>query len=270
MKLPGMLNGFGKHLANIAWVGERKALALLCLGFYTTMFFLITLTARRDLPEWLPVFVGMTAIYTLAFVGVAAEWFWGRWFAIGLGYWGVTMTGMAWLSLHELPPPLIFFGVTHALVALSLLGDRMATAFELKPGWRERWNLDEQGVLRVRKSVTRAASSLPALVMFALAPRESESLALLMVPALAVAGVVGLLSRRTWGVLCLGGAGALSAAAALLLGGPASTAAVGAHFGAVMPFVAVAPQAVAGFGALLLVAAAAPFVAPMLRYVRRR
>src|SRR4051794_34634365 len=90
MKLPGL-----DRLGSVGYVGERKALALLCLGFYTTMFFLIGLSARTELPEWLPVFVAMTLIYVTAFMGVAAEWFWGRWFATGLGYWGCTMAVMA-------------------------------------------------------------------------------------------------------------------------------------------------------------------------------
>src|SRR4029079_361479 len=82
MKLP-----FMDTLGSVGLVGERKAMALLCLGFYTTLFFMIGLSARTELPEWVPVFSAMTLMYALAFFSVAAEWFWGRWFATGLGYW---------------------------------------------------------------------------------------------------------------------------------------------------------------------------------------
>ena len=50
MKLPGL-----DRLGSVGFVGERKALSLLCLGFYTTLFFMIGLSARSELPEWVPV-----------------------------------------------------------------------------------------------------------------------------------------------------------------------------------------------------------------------
>src|SRR5437899_3017878 len=49
MKLPGV-----DRLGSLGLVGERKALALLCLGFYSTLFFLVGLSARTELPECLP------------------------------------------------------------------------------------------------------------------------------------------------------------------------------------------------------------------------
>jgi hypothetical protein len=207
MKLPGV-----DALGSVGLVGERKALALLCLGFYTTLFFMVGLSARTELPEWLPVFIGMTVIYTTAFMGVAAEWFWGRWFATGLGYWGCTMAVMAFVTTRSLPPQMIIFGVMHALISLCLAGEKMAAVFDAKPQWRERWKLDDQGVLRVRRSVTRAASSLPALVMFALAPRENAGsfavgwdLTAIVLGALAIAALIGLLtSLRTWTILSRG------------------------------------------------------------------
>src|SRR4051812_31551372 len=206
MKLPGV-----DRLGSLGFVGERKALSLLCLGFYATLFFLVGLSARTELPEWVPLFFGMMAIYVIAFFAVAAEWFWGRWFAVGLGYWGMTMTVMAFVSTRMLPPAMVIFGTMHALISLCLLGDKMAAAFDAKPGWRERWKLDEQGVIRVKKSVTRAASSLPALVMFALAPRGEQSLvrtAALTLGAFAVLGLGGLLLQRTWGILVMAASGA--------------------------------------------------------------
>src|SRR5438270_1336820 len=121
MKLP-----FMDKLGSVGLVGERKAISLLCLGFYVTLFFMIGLSARTELPEWVPVFAGMFAVYVTAFMAVAAEWFWGRWFATGLGYWGCTMAVMAFVTTRSLPTPMIIFGVMHALTALCLQGEKMA------------------------------------------------------------------------------------------------------------------------------------------------
>src|SRR5258707_12686572 len=121
MKLP-----FMDTLGSVGLVGERKALALLCLGFYTTLFFMIGLSARTELPEWVAVFTAMTLMYGIAFFSVAAEWFWGRWFATGLGYWGITMTIMALVTTRSLPPAMIIFGSMHAVAAVCLAGGNIA------------------------------------------------------------------------------------------------------------------------------------------------
>jgi hypothetical protein len=265
MKLP-----FMDTLGSVGLVGERKATALLCLGFYTTLFFMIGLSARTELPEWVPVFSAMTIMYTMAFFSVAAEWFWGRWFATGLGYWGMTMTVMAWVTTRSLPPAMIIFGTTHALVSLCLGGEKMAAIFDAKPAWRERWKLDEQGVIRVRKSVTRAASSLPALIMFALAPREGQMVLGLTAFALALVGFGGVLAARTYGVVTLGAAGVATVALTLLGHEPSRLYAFydrSVFFSGVD--VAVTPE-LGVFAAVLLFAATLPFLKPMAAYVRRR
>jgi len=274
MKLPGV-----DRLGSLGFVGERKVLALLCLGFYTSIFFLITLSARTEMPEWVPALTGMMIIYGVAFMAVAAEWFWGRWFAVGLGYWGLTMTVMAFVSTRMLPPALIIFGAMHGLISLCLLGEKMASAFDAKPGWRERWKLDEQGVIRVKKSVTRAASSLPALVMFALAPRGEEGMALgqtavLGLAALVMVGLAGVLLARTWGVLAL----SVSGVAALVLAPFAVAPELSEHAANLMggqmlggaEALIVAPHAVMALAGVLLLAAAAPFVRPMSAFLTRR
>jgi hypothetical protein len=266
MKLP-----FMDKLGGVGYVGERKALALLCLGFYTTLFFMIGLSARTELPEWVAVFTAMTLMYGVAFFAVAAEWFWGRWFATGLGYWGMTMALMVFITQRSAPPAMIIFGVMHALISLCLGGEKMAAIFDAKPAWRERWKLDEQGVIRVRKSVTRAASSLPALIMFALAPREGQMLFGLAVFALALVGVSGVLARRTFGVLSL--AGAAVATSALVFIGRQPDGLFAAYdrsvFFAGVDAARVTPE-LGIFAAALLAAAALPFLRPMGAYLFRR
>ncbi len=266
MKLP-----FMDTLGSVGLVGERKATALLCLGFYTTLFFMIGLSARTELPEWVAVFSAMTLMYALAFFSVAAEWFWGRWFATGLGYWGMTMTVMAWVTTRSLPPAMIIFGTMHGLVSLCLGGEKMAAIFDAKPQWRARFKLDDQGVIRVRKSVTRAASSLPALIMFALAPREGQMLFGVTAFALALIGFGGILAARTYGVMALGASAAAMAALAIFGGAPASVYAFfsqSVFFGGVDR--ATLTPMLGVLAAVLLGAAALPFAKPMAAYVLRR
>lgn len=265
--IPGL-----ERLGSIGLVGERKAVALLCLGFYTTLFFMISLSARTELPEWLPVFASLTAIYITAFMAVAAEWFWGRWFATGLGYWGMTVAVMAFVTTKSLPAPLVIFGIMHALISVCLMGDKMAGLFDAQPGWRERWNIDEQGVIRVRKSVTRAASSLPALIMFALAPREGGEMRAVflcsgwVVVALATVGLFGLLRRRVWSLFALAGAGVLALVSVAKSGAPLwATASWFQPPGLLEASGAV--RLLGLLGGLGLIAASLPFLIPTARYL---
>ncbi len=196
LKLPSF-----ERLARIGLLGERRAIALVCLGFHATLFFLIALSAKDQMPEWFPAFVAMALVYGTAFVSVAAEWFWGRWFATGLGYSGVSMTVMALITQRALPTQLIVFGAMHGLIVVALWGERMAAIYDAKPEWRARFGISEDGVVRIRKSVTRAASSLPAMIMFALAPRQSgHALFALALAGVTGLGLFGLVRGRSWGL----------------------------------------------------------------------
>jgi hypothetical protein len=211
-----------------------------------------------------------------AFFAVAAEWFWGRWFAIGLGYWGCTMAVMSFVTTRSFEPAMVVFGTLHGLVSVCLMGEKMAAMFDAKPEWRARWKLDEQGVVRVRRSVTRMASSLPALVLFALAPRQGESAqfaafdattwTLLAFGLISMAGI--LWTRRTWAVIALGAVGAATAVKALA---PASLWLwCGAPDVIAFSQPTVALHLVGLFAGLTLVAATLPFARPMVRYLTGR
>ncbi|MSP61002.1 MAG: hypothetical protein EXR72_11785 [Myxococcales bacterium] len=232
-------------------IGERKAIALLCLGFYASYFLLMALILGSQAPEWVPLFGGWAACYTIAFFAVAAGWFWGRWFALGLGLWGVLMGGM--ILLVDPLPQAIAFAVMHALIVLCMAGTGMAAAFESRPGWREQSKLDDRAVGRLRTAVILAAVGLPWLILRGLAP-SGGSLGLVV---LGSAGLFGLLRGRTWGVLALGGAG-LVALGGGLLGTPHATAS-----GVLSPLPFGLPAG------LLLTAAATPFARPIARYLTR-
>ena len=48
-------------------------------------------------------FVALALCYGVAFVGVVAEWFWGRWFATGLAWSGVMIAVAALVMLGWTP-----------------------------------------------------------------------------------------------------------------------------------------------------------------------
>lgn len=262
-----------EQLKNFGYAGERRALALLCLGFYATLFVLFGLAALEQFPEWAPCFLALGGCYALGFFALGAGWFWGRWFALGLGSSGVTTVFFAVVTARQLPAPLAIFGVMHGLVVLALLGERMAALNDGQEGWRKRWSLDDKGVARVRRSVTRAATSLPSLILFALAPRQDQEWLATAAAAFGLSGLWGLLRGRTWGLLALGAGGvsALLAAFPVAPGGLDWLAQ-----GYARPFTepfwptasTLAPFAV--FGGALLLTAVAPFVRPALAFLRRR
>ncbi len=250
MKLP-------EQVSQLGFVGERKAVALLFLGFFATVFTLMGFLASSQLPEWTAAFFGLGACYGIGFFAVAADWFWGRWFAVGLGNSGLMMAVMALVATREILPQMVVFGAMHGLITLCLLGEKMAAVYEARPDWRQRFKLDEGGVVRVKHSVTRAATSLPSLILWALAPRDGAGMALL---AVGVVGMVGLLRGRTWGVLAVASAGAAAVVSAL---------AVTSHASAATPLPGLwAPT----FGVLaggLLLLSALPFARPIAAFLRR-
>ena len=107
--------------------------------------------------------------YGVAFFAVVAEWFWGRWFATGLAWSGV-MIAIAGVVAVGWLPQLVIFGVLHLFVIVALMGEKMAARYDLQAAWRERYKMDDFGVARLQKTITRSAASLPSLIIWALAP----------------------------------------------------------------------------------------------------
>src|SRR5881394_1299408 len=95
--------------------------------------------------------------------------------------------------------------ILHAVVILALMGSKMASRYELQPAWRERFAMDEYGVSRLGKAVTRASASLPTLIMWALGPGQGQGfqIAGFLAFMLGACGVAGMLRLRTWGALAL-------------------------------------------------------------------
>lgn len=249
----------------LGFAGERKAIALTCLAFYAAIFGLLSLllsNAPPDQPEvraWWACFAALGATYGLSFFALGADWFWARWFAIGLGYSGVTVAGWSLFTMRTLDPVMMFYGLTHGAIALFLQGQKLVEQFDAQPGWRERLRLDENGVAKVRHTITRAAASLPTLILMALAPKEGRGELL----ALAAVGLVGVLWLRTWGVLLLLGVGL--ALPALSLHTHAPTAA-GHPALLAWPLV----HQLGLFSAAFLCSATVPFLGPIVQFVSGR
>jgi hypothetical protein len=239
-------------------VGVRRALALLILGFYVTQF---AMTAWLGPEELFACYLGLSLTYGLAFIALGAEWFWARWFAIGVGNFGSLL--LLVLLKVGMEPIIAFFGFTHLAVAVLLLGEGMAARYEHSEATAERWNFHEESLVLMRRAVKSAGSTIPFLILYALAPRP-EALQLTAL-ALGASGLWGLLRGRTWGVLALGGAGVIALVHGLGLVGEAP-------FGFLLLSPRGAPLVcgpVAGLLAACLLVIPALFAGPMLRAVRR-
>ncbi len=257
-----------ERVANIGYEKPRVAVALLPLSLFSFLYLLGTLNAP---PEWKGALGGLMVCYLTAFLALASEWFWARWFASGLG-WSGSVVAVAAMVMTGWNPVLAVYGALHAIVVVMLLGPKMAARYDLQPGWRERFGMDEYGVIRLRKAVTRAAAALPSVIVWALGPRDGDgSIASLIVGvSLAVLGLHGLLRLRTWGLLALGGA-----AVAVLVGGASGYPWPADMFEAGIPITGYEPVRLvmssatsAAALALVLVAAVSPFARGAFRYVR--
>ena len=209
-RLPSVLGSLRSRLGEIGFERTRRALAALGLSLFVSLYLLLALIGGEDsrLRAW-----RWQLCYGVAFVGVVAEWFWARWFASGLAWSGLMIAGAS-LVMIGWSPVLAIFGGVHGLVVLALMGKKMAARYDLQEAWRERYRMDEFGVARLQKTVTRAAASLPSMIFWALGPREDGMAMVAGVAAvlLAAAGLRGLVRVRTWGVVALAAAAAVVAA----------------------------------------------------------
>jgi len=172
-------------------VGIRRAIALLLLGFYVTQF---GMTALLGPDEFFPAYLGLALCYGLAFIGLADEWFWARWFAIGVGNFGSLM--LLVLLQIGMEPILAFFGFTHLAITVLLSGEGMAARYEYSEQTSERWNLQEESLILLRRAVKSAGSTIPLLILYALMPRPEFFT--FGTAAVALAGWGGLMALTAW------------------------------------------------------------------------
>ena len=137
------------------FVGERNALALLILVAHAVLFWLLW-SAMQDL-QW----AALAAIYAFAFIAVGASWFFGRWFAIGVGWFGVAV--VIWLTGGQYDPLLTSAGGAHLALVLLLSGKAMGADHEGRSRFLGR--LRDSAVSRIRLFVMLLGVALPGLVV---------------------------------------------------------------------------------------------------------
>jgi hypothetical protein len=234
-------------------VGERRALAAVILAFYFLFYALVAF--QQVIPPFTKAFAAIAGVYGLAFFALVAGYFWARWYAVGVSLYGVIVAAVGmWQAGTE--PVLVFVGGTHLAATVMLWGDAMAVPYDGQTAWREKFHMDDNAVQRLGRAVIRAGVSLPFVLLYALAPKPDAGSLLASIAALVLAGLGtrAIIQLKTWGVMALGAAG-------IMLAGLAAMDAM--NQGLTMQ---VFKPAIAG---ALLIAAAVPFVAPMLRWARR-
>jgi hypothetical protein len=233
-------------------VGERRALAAAIMAFYFLFYALVAYAQ----PDFTKAFAAIAGVYGLAFFALVAGYFWARWYAVGVALHGVITAAVGMWQLGA-EPVLLFIGGTHLAATVFLWGQAMSEPYDGQTAWRERFHMDEGAVQRLGRSVIRAGVSLPFILLYALVPRQGESTMIMALVAftLAAVGLRGLIRLKTWGVLALGAAGAL---VVTMVGADIAT-----HG---LSVVAVRPAIAGG----MLVAAVAPFLAPIARFIAIR
>jgi hypothetical protein len=276
MQISERVEGVRQWLREFGYTGERRALALLPLSMFALLYLVLSLNAQ---PGWGPALFGLSLSYFLAFFALAAGWFWARWFASGLG-WSGFMVGVMALVMFGWQPALGIYTGLHALVVAALMGSKMSETYELRTGWRERYAMDEFGVARLGKAVTRGAGALPTLILWALAPREGtewlqsvlsvgEGTAVAIALGLLVLGLAGMMRLRGFAVLALGGA-ALAATVGLVLGAGGLAAVHNPLSDLIVRPNGAYPDALAAtplVTLLFLAGATLPFARPLYRYL---
>jgi len=225
-------------------VGERRALAAIVFAFFFIMFALNGLMGPAPNA---PLLYGLAGVYGLAFFSLVAGYFWARWYAVGVGLFGVILGVLGMWQGRKDPNVEMWqvymqFGM-HLAATIMLWGENMSSAYDGKTAWREKLHMDESAVQRLGKSVIRAGVSLPIVLAYALAPRQPA--AAQIAAGIAVLGIAGTIRMRTWGLVMMGVSGI-----ALATMGIENTSLV--------------PMLAGG----LLVSATVPFVAPMARLIR--
>jgi hypothetical protein len=263
-----------KRLDEFGFEKVRRALAALALSFFAIIYLMVALNAP---PGWGPAFVALAACYLVAFLALSAEWFWGRWFAAGLG-WSGLMVAVISLVMLGWAPPLVIYGALHGVVVLALMGSKMVAQYDLQEGWRQRYGMDEFGVARLRKTVTRASASLPSLILWALGPKEGREGMLLAAAGigsllLAAGGLRGVIRLRSGGLLALGASSVALWTLGSVGGGGGATSSLFAHrWFEGLGFVPGVSNALGNaplLAAALLTFALIPFARPIARFLRR-
>ena len=101
-------------------VGERRALAATVLAFYFIMYLMNGLQGDPELQQARS--SRSPGVYGLAFFALVAGYFWARWYAVGVGLFGVIVAVVVMWSASALEPLFVFIGGTHLLADARCCG----------------------------------------------------------------------------------------------------------------------------------------------------
>src|SRR5690348_18177869 len=117
------------------FVGERRALAAVTFAFYTLVYLLIAMSGQ--VPPFARALYALAGVYGLAFFSLVAGYFWARWYAVGVGLYGV-ITGAVGLWQMGPEPIILFIGGTHLAATVALWGNQMAEGYDGQTAWSEK------------------------------------------------------------------------------------------------------------------------------------
>jgi len=116
-------------------VGERRAIAAIVFAFFFILFVLNGLQ-MGGAPEG-RLFFALAGCYGLAFFSLVAGYFWARWYAVGIGLFGVIVAAVSLWQAKSDPDlwdlvwrTLVFFGSVHLVATVMLWGDSVASAYD--------------------------------------------------------------------------------------------------------------------------------------------
>ncbi len=190
-------------------IPARKGLSALVLAGWALPCLYLALFPETGVQLF---FGSMGAIYGLAAVALVARWFWARWFAVGVSWWGA-FTGGSLMFFTGVGAFLVLFTLSHLAVIGLLHAREVRVDYEGQPGWRERWKLDDRGASRIGGMVTNLGTLLPFVAFYAFGP-AGVAAGPTVAMVLAALGAVAILRMRTWGLFAVAGAGVVLAATA--------------------------------------------------------
>jgi len=121
-------------------VGERRALAAIVMAFYFLVYGVMAV--QQVQPEFTKAFVAIAGVYGLAFFSLVAGYFWARWYAVGVGLYGVITAAVGMWQIGA-EPVLLFIGGTHLAATVFLWGQAMSGPYDGQAAWREKFHMDE-------------------------------------------------------------------------------------------------------------------------------
>ncbi|MEM9193261.1 MAG: hypothetical protein AAGF12_29065 [Myxococcota bacterium] len=175
----------------------RSFLSIIILGLSAALF--------AVLAAFIPVIrnfcIALTLIYGVGVVALAARFYWARWFARGLGWWGVMSGCLLMYVSGGVTRELLSFTIAHGIVLALLNSKSVIQAYDGQEAWRK--ELDEKMQRRMANLFTNLGTALPYIAFYALIPRGSGAAEIVGLGLLGAA-LFGLARGKSWGLLGVG------------------------------------------------------------------